>query len=275
MESILTRFILPTPPSLYIKALSLVTVIALPLLGLLEMAGKHLGYSKFYNFGSQNRAKMPSRAGMLLLYTPAFLTGLATLLLVLPHNKDLRFFLVSLALTIHFFKRIFEVIFIHKYSGGVVIDSAILISFSYFSSAANMIYCHYKLYPTQGPNSEQYHEQPTFIDLKYIGVLLFLIGISGNFYHHYLLSQLRKKGDKDSYKIPKGGLFGLVICPHYLFEILGFVGISFISQTSYAFSFTLGTIFYLVGRSYATRNWYLSKFEDFPKEVKALIPFVF
>jgi very-long-chain enoyl-CoA reductase len=104
--------------------------------------------------------------------------------------------------------------------------------------------------------------------------VLFLIGIIGNFYHHRLLSKLRSKNDKE-YKVPKGGLFDLVICPHYLFEILGILGISLTAQTLYAFSFFIGSTLYLMGRSYATRRWYLSQFKDFPRDVKALIPFVF
>ncbi|WRX12513.1 3-oxo-5-alpha-steroid 4-dehydrogenase [Theobroma cacao] len=112
------------------------------------------------------------------------------------------------------------------------------------------------------------------VDLKYPGIVLFLVGVSGNFYHHYLLSKLRGKGAKE-YKIPKGGLFALVACPHYLFEVLGFWGITFISQTLYTFSFTLGSTLYLMGRSYATRRWYLSKFEDFPEGVRAMIPYIF
>lgn len=153
---------------------------------------------------------------------------------------------------------------VHQFSGGMILDSAIPISLSYFLSTASMIYAQHL--------SQDISEPP--VDLKYPGILLFLIGIGGNFYHHYLLSKLRGKGDKE-YKIPKGGLFDLVICPHYLFEIIEFLGISFISQTLYAFSFTLGTIFYLMGRSYATRKWYLSKFENFPEDVKALIPYLF
>lgn len=145
-----------------------------------------------------------------------------------------------------------------------MLDSVLLISLSYFMSAVSTIYSQYLTENTA---------EPAF-DLKYAGVLLFVIGIIGNFYHHYILSQLRGKDDK-SYKIPKGGLFSLVICPHYLFEILGFIGVSLISQTVYAVSFTLGSMFYLLGRSYATRKWYLSKFDNFPKNVKALIPFVF
>ena len=146
----------------------------------------------------------------------------------------------------------------------MVLDSAIIISLSYFLSGATMIYAQQL---TQGLPEPQ-------IDLKYPGILLFLVGIGGNFYHHYLLSKLRGNGGKE-YKIPKGALFGLVICPHYLFEIIGFYEVSFIAQSLYAFSFTLGTTFYLMGRSYVTRRWYLSKFEDFPHDVKALIPFVF
>jgi len=156
------------------------------------------------------------------------------------------------------------VLFVHKYSGGMILDSAILISLSYFVTTVTMIYAQTL---TRG-----IPEPP--VDLKYPGIFLFLIGISGNFYHHYLLSKLRGEGERE-YRIPKGGLFELVICRHYLFEIMGFLGVSFISQTSYAFSFTLGTIFYLMGRSYATRKWYLSKFEDFSEDVKALIPYVF
>lgn len=138
------------------------------------------------------------------------------------------------------------------------------ISLGYFLSTVCMIYAQYL---TQGV------PEPT-VDLKYVGVVLFLVGIIGNFYHHYLLSKLREKGDK-RYKIPKGGLFRLVICPHYLFEIIGFIGVSLISQTMYAFSFATSTVFYLMGRSNATRRWYLSKFQDFPKEVKALIPYIY
>lgn len=146
----------------------------------------------------------------------------------------------------------------------MVLNTSIIISISYLSSTASMIYAQHLSQGLAKP----------LIDLKYIGLFMFLIGLSGNFYHHYLLSQLREKGEK-KYKIPKGGLFDLVICPHYLFEIIEFLGFSFISQTFHSFSVAIGTMFYLVGRGCATRRWYLTKFEDFPQDVKALIPYVF
>lgn len=143
-------------------------------------------------------------------------------------------------------------------------ETAIPISTSYFLSTVTTIYAQHLSRGLPEPA----------IDLKYAGIGLFLLGIGGNFYHHVLLSKLRSEGEKQ-YNIPQGGLFDWVICPHYLFEIIGFIGISFISQTLYSFSFTFGTALYLMGRSYGTRKWYQSKFDDFPRNVKSLIPYLF
>ncbi|KAK9265760.1 hypothetical protein L1049_001831 [Liquidambar formosana] len=264
--STLLGFISQPPPSVFITAMSLISLTFLANSGFSEIRGKHYQYSKFWNVNSQKSAakqiKVSSRTGMLLLYTPAFLAGLASFGIF--HDEGFRFLLLNSAVTIHFFKRVLEVLFVHKYSGAMSVDDAIPISVSYFLSAASMIYAQHLSRGFPEPS----------IDLKYPGIVLFLMGISGNLNHHYLLSKLREEGDKE-YKIPKGGLFDWVICPHYLFEILGFIGVSFISQTLYAFCYTMGTTVYLMGRSYATKRWYLSKFEDFPKDVKALIPYVF
>jgi hypothetical protein len=72
------------------------------------------------------------------------------------------------------------------------------------------------------------------IGLPYPGVLVFAVGIAGNLYHHYLLSRLRSgsSGGDKGHRIPRGGLFELVTCPHYLFEIIGLFGFAMISQTT-------------------------------------------
>lgn len=146
----------------------------------------------------------------------------------------------------------------------MILGSIILITLFYFSAAASMIVVHYLSLGLPEPS----------IDLKYLGLIIFTLGIVGNYYHHNLLSKLRKNNEKE-YKIPQGGLFNLVICPHYLFEIIVFVGISFISQTHLAFACTFGDSIYLIARSYETRKWYVNKFEDFPKHVKCVIPYIF
>ncbi|XP_016490739.1 uncharacterized protein LOC107810464 [Nicotiana tabacum] len=256
-------------PSLIITAVSVVTFAFLAYLGISEINGKHLQYSKFGNVNPNSasssnflQVKLSSRIGMLILYTPACIMGFASFLLY--PNGGIRFMMLKSAVTIHFLKRDLEVLFVHKYSGGMVLDLALIICSPYFMMAAAMPYIQHLI---------QGYTEPK-IDLKYISLLIFVVGISGNFYHHYILSKLRDNREK-GYKISQGGLFGLVICPHYLFEILGFLGIAFISQTSFSFSCAMGFALYLMGRSYVTRKWYVSKFENFPKNVKALIPFVF
>ncbi|CAM8961973.1 unnamed protein product [Rhodiola kirilowii] len=264
---ILSAVLFPPPPSIFITAMSFISVVSLANTGLSEIRGKHLQYSKFWNANVAKSSplagiKLSGRAGMVLLYAPVLVAALASF--VVYPDKDVRFVLICSALAIHFFKRILEVLFIHKFSSHVVLESALLISLSYCLSTATVIYAQYL--------SKDFPEPS--IDLKYAGIVAFLIGICGNFYHHYLLSTLRDSGSKE-YKIPQGGLFSLVICPHYLFEIIGFLGFTLISQTPYSLSFTMGTIFYLMGRSYATRRWYLLKFEDFPKHIKCLIPYIY
>ncbi|KAG6601242.1 3-oxo-5-alpha-steroid 4-dehydrogenase 2, partial [Cucurbita argyrosperma subsp. sororia] len=258
------------PPSLLVNVMTVVSSVVVAVIGLSEARGTaHLQYSKFWNANNSatkssnpEKFKISSRSGMLLLYAPAALAG-AVSFWIFP-NDDLRILLLKSALTLHFVKRNFEVLFIHKYSGKMALDSALIISLSYFSSTALMIYAQELSRTLPEPS----------IDLKFIGISLFLIGIIGNFYHHYILSQTRKKGET-GYKIPKGGLFCVVICPHYLFEITVYFGFALISQTIYSLCFAIATAMYLGGRSYATRKWYLSKFEDFPQHIKALVPFVF
>ncbi|XP_055831430.1 uncharacterized protein LOC129900469 [Solanum dulcamara] len=258
-------------PSSIITAISVIIFLYLAYLGISEIAGKHLQYSKFWNVNTNSgsshssnfmQGKLSSKIGMFMLYAPACLMGFASFLMY--PDGGTRFMLLKSAVTIHFLKRVLEVLFIHKYSGGMILGSALLISSSYFMLAAVMIYIQHLTLGYMEPE----------VDLKFIGLLIFLVGISGNFYHHYLLSKLRGSKEK-GYKIPQGGLFSMVICPHYLFEIICFIGISFISQTSFSFCCAVGVALYLSGRSYVTRKWYLSKFENFPKNVKALIPFVF
>ncbi|KAK8943158.1 Polyprenol reductase 1 [Platanthera zijinensis] len=267
--SFLKALLFPPPPSIFVSAMSVISFTSLAIAGASEVMGRHLRYSKFWDAAGGaglgvKQIRISSRAGMLLIYAPAMIAAVAAPFAVPGLLDGVRSQLVTAAVAIHFAKRVLEVLFLHSYSGQMILDSIITISLSYFLFAVTVIYSQHLVQNTPEPA----------VNSTYVGVVLFLVGISGNFYHHYLLSRLRAKGEK-VYKMPKGGLFGWVICPHYLFEITIFIGISLMSQTVYSLSFTLGSTAYLLGRSHVTRRWYLTKFEDFPKDVKALVPYVF
>lgn len=109
--SILSRLLFPPPPSLFVTAMSVMSLVASSYGGLSEVGGKHLRYSKFTNSNSPNNIgkeiKLPSRIGMLVAYTPALVTGLASLGIL--DTGGPRCLLLSSALGAHFFKRVVEV----------------------------------------------------------------------------------------------------------------------------------------------------------------------
>ncbi|CAN6203083.1 unnamed protein product [Urochloa humidicola] len=273
-------FLYPPPESVYVAAMSAVSLVSMANAGLAELRGTHMAHSKFWHVvsagaagGSSNDkqrggALLKSRDGMLVAYVPALLAAAASF--AVPGAVDgARAEILSAALSAHFLKRVLEVLFVHRYSGSMPLDTAVTIGTSYFLSTATMIYAQHLSHGLPDPA----------VDLLYPGVAVFAVGIAGNFYHHYLLSRLRSDnrgggGGEKEYKIPSGGLFGLVACPHYLFEILGFFGFAMIGQTAYALAVATGTAAYLAGRSCATRRWYQSKFEEFPERIKALVPFL-
>ncbi|KAK6138004.1 hypothetical protein DH2020_028258 [Rehmannia glutinosa] len=262
--SVLQKLVYPPSASVVMTAVSVITFLSFSHGGWMETRGKHLQYSKLKDSVQKNTTGddtnkkkrkgkvVQSKVGMTVLYTPAFLVGLSSFILF-PLG-DFRFNLLRSAVTAHFFKRVFEVLFVHKYSGSMDVETMVSVSLTYSFFSAITIYNQHVMQSLPEPA----------IDLKYIGIPMFLLGIVGNFYHHYLLSKLRTKGDKQ-YKIPQGGLFSLVICPHYLFEILGFFGISCISQTLYAFSFTMGSTFYLMEGVTPLENGTSPSLKIFPK----------
>lgn len=171
--------------------------------------------------------------------------------------------LVSWLVTAHFFKRCFECLFVHKYSGKMPIASSAFISFFYFLLAFSCTYF------VESVPSQLFQEWT-----RIWGLRLFCVGIGGNFYHHYLLATLRKPGEK-GYKIPRGGLFEYVAAPHYFFELLGWYGVSLTSQHMMVCLFSVAMTVYLFDRAVAQTHWNRKKIPGYPSSRGHIVPFVF
>jgi protein-S-isoprenylcysteine O-methyltransferase Ste14 len=105
------------------------------------------------------------------------------------------------------------------------------------------------------------------------GLLLFLIGWFINVQSDHILLNLRKPGEK-TYKIPKKGLFRYVSCPNLLGEIVEWLGYALLVSSLPAWSFALWTWANLAPRAWAHHRWYQTKFENYPSQRKALLPFL-
>jgi protein-S-isoprenylcysteine O-methyltransferase Ste14 len=121
-----------------------------------------------------------------------------------------------------------------------------------------------------GTYSTEWLSDPRFV----IGALMFLAGWAGNLHSDALLRRLRKPGET-GYKIPRGGLYRWVSAPNYLCEIIEWCGWAVMTWSPAGLAFALYTAANLAPRALSNHRWYLDKFEDYPSERKALIPFVF
>jgi hypothetical protein len=113
-----------------------------------------------------------------------------------------------------------------------------------------------------------------FLDPRFIiGIILFIAGFIINQVSDQMLLNLRK-GGKKGYFIPRGWLFNYVSCPNFLGEIIEWTGFAIMAWNLPAFSFALWTAVNLIPRALDHHRWYLSTFPDYPKERKAVIPFL-
>jgi len=176
-------------------------------------------------------------------------------------------YLILFTITIHFLKRCFEVLFLHHYSGNLSLFAIVSVVLGY-SAIIGTIHWVVNIY-----TGKLALEKYSIIASSAIGFLIFALGEFGNLYHHYLLRKLRNDNKLD-YQIPSGGFFKYVNCPHYLFEIVSWIGIALMSKYLVSFGVISFTVFYLIARSINTTKWYKERFPNYPKERKSIIPFL-
>lgn len=213
-----------------------------------------LHYSKF-----SSGPGIPSRTASFILYFLPIVAATAAAWSYLPAASPIQLVVYG-AITLHFAKRVFETLFLHKYSGTVDIKTLVIITATYSIIAGTICFLNRQTIPT--------------MDVWfYAGFVLFLAGEAGSFYHHKLLADLRK--DRAGYHIPQGGLFKYVSCPHYLFELVAWLGIVLLSRHLFTLIAFLIAAAYLSARSVRTHRWYEQRFADYPTDRKRILPFLF
>jgi len=110
---------------------------------------------------------------------------------------------------------------------------------------------------------------PRFI----IGSILFWLGLLINHHSDYVLRNLRKPGETD-YKIPRGGAFRFVSAANYFGEIVEWFGFAIATWSLAGLAFAIFTFSNIGPRGYQHHQGYLKRFKNYPKERKAVIPFI-
>ncbi|KNA25286.1 hypothetical protein SOVF_007940 [Spinacia oleracea] len=142
----------------------------------------------------------------------------------------------------HYFKRIMETFFVHRFSHATSPLSNVFRNCMYYWSFGAFI-AYYVNHPLYTPVS----------DLQWkIGFGFGLLCQLSNFYCHILLKNLRSPDGNGGYQIPRGFLFNIVTCANYTTEIYQWVGFNIATQT------VAGYIFAVVAAGIMT-NWALAK----------------
>lgn len=168
---------------------------------------------------------------------------------------------------IHFLKREFETVFVHKFSRPTMPLQNLFKNCTYYWSFGAVIgypLCH----PDFAPPS----------DLQvYIGLSIFALCELGNLICHIMLSSMRPQEGSQKRSIPKGFLFNYVACPNYTFEVMSWVGFSIMTQLSFSYLFTLVGFLQMADWAQKKHRGYKKTYDtEYTKlKRKAIIPFLY
>ena len=110
---------------------------------------------------------------------------------------------------------------------------------------------------------------PRFI----LGFGVVIAGAALNISSDYKLYRARSQA-RDTYVIPRGGMFELVSSPHLLGEIVEWVGFAIMVWASPGLAFALWTAANLIPRAIWRHRWYKEQFPEYPENRRALIPYL-
>jgi len=172
--------------------------------------------------------------------------------------------------TLHYLKREFETIFIHRFSNGTMPLRNIFKNSSYYwgFGAALGYYVNHPLF-TPPPEA-----QTRFF--FYLWVFMEI----GNFSIHVALRNLRPPGTKiRRVPMPTANpftwLFNFTTCPNYTYEVFGWVCFTLMTNTFMGGVFTLCGFLQMMVWAQGKRRNYIKEFGDkFPRRRTAIIPFL-
>ncbi|KAK8976585.1 hypothetical protein V6N11_057185 [Hibiscus sabdariffa] len=142
----------------------------------------------------------------------------------------------------HYFKRIMETFFVHRFSHATSPLSNVFRNCAYYWTFGSYI-AYYVNHPLYTPVGD--------LQMK-IGFGFGVVCQLANFYCHIILKNLRSPDGSGGYQIPRGFLFNIVTCANYTTEIYQWLGFNIATQT------VAGYVFLVVATSIMT-NWALAK----------------
>ncbi|KAJ5585547.1 uncharacterized protein N7459_005347 [Penicillium hispanicum] len=177
--------------------------------------------------------------------------------------------LVCALLTLHFLKREYETVFVHRFSNATMPARNIFKNSAHYWALAGFNIAYWVFRPDAAAAA---NPNPVLV---YAGLALFVFSEVANLNAHLVLRGLRRPGTTER-GIPAGFGFSLVTCPNYFFEILAWLGVFLVSQLNLSV-----ILFILVGGlqmwawAWKKEKRYRKDFGDkYKKKRTVIIPFL-
>ncbi|KAK3387492.1 3-oxo-5-alpha-steroid 4-dehydrogenase-domain-containing protein [Podospora didyma] len=152
---------------------------------------------------------------------------------------------------LHFLKREYETLFVHKFSANTMPAFNIFRNSAFYWLLSGLM-CAVDIYR---PGSLSARDE--LVPLDYAGLAIFAVCEACNWIVHQHLASLRKPGGTEK-GIPNCIGSNLVTCPNYMFEVLAWVGVILISRSWAVVAFISFGIMYMrdwsKGKEKALRN---------------------
>jgi len=210
---------------------------------------------------------LPSTLGWVVMESVAVVT--VAVFFLLGDRKDDPVSIAFLAMwQAHYLNRTYVFPFRRK-GGGRPMPAAVMLMAVFFNAWNG--YLNGRWLFTLGPHRDtSWFADPRFV----VGAAVFVLGMAINHHSDTILLALREGGER-GYRVPHGGLFRFVSMPNYLGELLEWIGWALATWSLAGLSFAVFTAANLVPRAWANHRWYRETFPDYPKERRAIIPFLF
>lgn len=204
-----------------------------------------------------------------------FLTGLPQTSMQVPQVSSM---IVQVLLFFHCLRRLVECIFVSVFSDGVINVVQYAFGLGYY------ILLGLTVLSTDHMDGVKETPTPTFLSqlgwFHVAGAVLFIWASLLQHRSLLLLARLRT-GDTGTvetlaHRVPSGGWFQLVSCPHYFAELLIYVSLSLVSG-GVSLTWCLVVLYVLFNQALAAllcHQFYRNTFVSYPQHRKAFIPFI-
>ncbi|KAI9485448.1 MAG: 3-oxo-5-alpha-steroid 4-dehydrogenase-domain-containing protein [Benjaminiella poitrasii] len=171
---------------------------------------------------------------------------------------------------LHFLKRELETAFVHRFSHGTMPFRNVFKNSAHYwlLSGVNLAFWVYGPWFSQGRNAAVRNDVWLFGSIA-----VWAWAEISNLITHVTLRNLRPPGTRVR-AIPYGYGFDLVSCPNYLFEFIAWTAICFLTTSWSAFLFNIVATGQMYVWAVKKHKNYRKEFKEYPRNRKAMFPFI-